>query len=53
MEVPIWNKFAVGMLAVATVAAARVLLRRLRQVEVPTIEAGEYRDVEDLYAAGL
>jgi len=53
-EALIWNKFAVGMLAIATIAAASVLLRRNRPVEVT---AGDQTDgskgVEGLYAAGL
>jgi hypothetical protein len=53
-EALIWNKFAVGMLAIATIAAASVLLRRSRPVEVTVADqADELKGVEGLYAAGL
>jgi len=62
-EALIWNKFAVGMLAIATIAAASVLLRRNRPVEVTAgdqtdeVTAGDQTDgskgIEGLYAAGL
>ncbi len=53
-EALIWNKFAVGMLAIATIAAASVLLRRSRPVEVTVgDQADELKGVEGLYAAGL
>jgi hypothetical protein len=42
------------LLAIATVAAARALIRRNRPDETPAAEAsGELKDVEGLYAAGL
>ncbi|MCH7777316.1 MAG: hypothetical protein IH878_12385 [Gemmatimonadetes bacterium] len=53
-EALIWNKFAVGMLAIATIAAASVLLRRSRPVEVTAgDQTDESKGVEGLYAAGL
>ncbi len=53
-EALIWNKFAVGMLAIATIAAASVLLRRSRQVEVTAgDQTDDLKSVEGLYAAGL
>ena len=53
-EALIWNKFAVGMLAIATIAAASVLLRRNRPVEVTAgDQTDESKGVEGLYAAGL
>ncbi len=55
MEAPIWSKFAVGVLAVATIAAARVLiLRRNRPAEITAAESvKQLKDVQGLYAAGL
>ncbi|MFB3069086.1 MAG: hypothetical protein ACE1ZF_00165 [Gemmatimonadales bacterium] len=51
---PIWNKFAVGMLAIATIAAARAVLRRNRRAEAPAEKTShDVEDVADLYAAGL
>ena len=53
-EALIWNKFAVGMLAIATIVAASVLLRRSRPVEVTAADqTDELKGVEVLYAAGL
>ncbi len=53
-EALIWNKFAVGMLAIVTIAAARVVLRRNRQAEAPNGKTSDdVEDVADLYAAGL
>ncbi len=53
-EALIWNKFAVGLLAIATIAAASVLLRRNRPVEVTAgDQTDEPKGVEGLYAAGL
>lgn len=53
-EALIWSKFAVGMLAIATIAAASVLLRRSRPVEVTAgDQTDESKGVEGLYAAGL
>ncbi len=53
-EALIWNKFAVGMLAIATIAAASALLRRSRPVEVTAgDQTDELKGVEGLYAAGL
>ena len=53
-EATIWNKFAVGILAIATIAAARVLIRRRRPAENTAADPSEdFKDVEGLYAAGL
>ena len=53
-EALIWNKFAVGMLAIATIAVASALLRRSRPVEVTAgDQTDELKNVEGLYAAGL
>ena len=52
-EEHIWNKLAVGMLAVAMIAATGVWLRRARPTEIGPVETDEVRDVEELYAAGL
>ena len=50
----IWNKFAVGMLALVTIAAARAVLRRNRRAEAPAEKTSQdAEDVADLYAAGL
>lgn len=55
LEAPIWSKFAVGVLAIATIAAARVLIRhRNRPDEVADAEGGrKLKGVQGLYAAGL
>lgn len=56
LEAPIWSKFAVGALAIATLAAARVLiLYRNRPAKVTDTEGGKktLKDVHGLYAAGL
>jgi hypothetical protein len=55
LEATIWSKFAVGVLAVATIAAARVLIRhRNRPAEVADAEGGsKLKGVQGLYAAGL
>ena len=52
-EGPIWNKVAVGVLAVAVIAAARAWLVRERLPELPPVEKDEAKDIEELYAAGL
>ncbi len=53
-EAPIWNKFAVGMLAIVTIAAARVVLRRKRPAEaISETKTDDVEFVADLYAAGL
>ena len=52
-EGPIWNKLAVGVLAVAVIAAARAWLGRERLAELPLVEKDEPRDIDELYAAGL
>ena len=53
-EALIWNKFAVGMLAIAAVAAARAVLRRNRLAAAPAEETSQdIEDVTSLYAAGL
>ncbi len=52
-EESIWNKIAVGMLAVAMIAATRVWFRRDRPPELGPVETEEFKDVEELYAAGL
>ena len=53
-EALIWNKFAVGMLAIATIAAASALLRRSWTVEVTAgDQTDELKGVDGLYAAGL
>jgi len=49
-EVVIRNSFAVGILAVATLAAASLFIRRRRLV---LATAGSRIDVDDLYEAGL
>ena len=47
------RKFAVGLLAIAAVAAASLLLtRRRREIPAPSL-TGTDRQVDDLYAAGL
>ena len=53
MEGPIWNKLAVGVLAVAAIAAVRAWLGRERLRELPLVEKDEQKDIEELYAAGL
>lgn len=52
-EGPIWNKLAVGVLAVAVIAAARAWLGRKRLPELPLVEKDEPDGIEELYAAGL
>ncbi len=52
-EDAIWNKLTVGMLAIAAVATAHVLLRRKRPPDHVEVQASEVTDVQDLYAAGL
>ena len=50
---PIWNKLAVGVLAVAVIAAARAWLGRQRLPELPLAEKDKPNEIEELYAAGL
>jgi len=53
-EAPIWNKFAVGMLAIVTIAAARVVLRRQQPADATSeTKTDDVEDVANLYAAGL
>ncbi len=53
-EALIWNKFAVGMLAIVTIAAARAVLRRNRLAKAPAEKPSQdVENVADLYAAGL
>ncbi len=52
-EGPIWNKVAVGVLAVAMIAAAHAWLGRERLPELPLVEKEEPKDIEELYATGL
>lgn len=51
-EAPI-RKITVGILAVATVAAASLLMRRLRPAPETEYDNADKADVETLYAAGL
>ena len=52
-EEPVWNKIAVGMLAVAMIAATRVWLRRAQPPQLGPVETEELKGVAELYAAGL
>ena len=52
-EVHIRSKFVVGILAVATLAVTRAVLRRKVDEQVAPAAAEESPNVDDLYAAGL
>jgi hypothetical protein len=49
----IWNKLAVGVLAVAMIAVARAWLGRERMPELPLVGKDMPKDIEEFYAAGL
>lgn len=46
------RSFGVGLIALAAFAAAGILLRR-RRPALTTAGTGKYRDIGDLYVAGL